>query len=56
MSIWQLNADDVEAIMTQLKAGRSAQEVADDLDISIEMVTCAVRKWPSMRRNNIWGL
>lgn len=55
MTIWQLTPDDVEAVMTQLKAGRTPKEVADDLGISIEMVTCAVRKWPTVSRRNRWA-
>ncbi|MBP2017107.1 uncharacterized protein (DUF433 family) [Symbiobacterium terraclitae] len=45
MTFWQLMPADVEAIVTQLKAGRSKQEVAADLGISVEMVSCAERKW-----------
>jgi|GEM_PF-2202676 len=45
MTFWQLMPQDVEAIVTQLKAGRSRQEVAADLGISVEMVFCAERKW-----------
>lgn len=56
MTILQLTADDVEAVMTQLQAGRTAKEVAEDLGISVEMVTCAVRKWPTIRRSSSpWG-
>ncbi|MEW8977705.1 MAG: hypothetical protein AB2385_04795 [Symbiobacterium sp.] len=47
MTIWQLMPEDVEAIVTQRKAGRSRKEVADDLGISVEMVACAERKWQS---------
>lgn len=56
MTIWQLTNHDIEAVMTQLKAGRSTEEVAQDLGISVEMVVCAVRKWPTIRRTNPWGL
>lgn len=56
MTIWQLTHDDVEAVVTQLKAGRTAEEVAQDLGISVEMVVCAVRKWPTIRRSHTWGL
>lgn len=45
MTFWKLMPQDVEAIVTQLKAGRSRQEVAADLGISVEMVSCAERKW-----------
>ena len=55
MSILQLTADDVEAVMNQLKAGRTLQQVAKDLDISVEMVVCAMRKWPSINRHAVWG-
>lgn len=55
MTIWQLTADDVEAVVTQLKAGRTPKEVAEDLGISVEMVICAVRKWPSIRRATPWA-
>lgn len=51
MTILQLTAEDVEAVVTQLKAGRTPKEVAQDLGISVEMVTCAVRKWPTTRRD-----
>ena len=47
MTIWKLMDADVEAVVNQLKAGRSPKEVADDLGISVEMVTCAMRKWSS---------
>lgn len=57
MTIWQLTSDDIEAVVTQLQAGRSPKEVADDLQISVEMVTCAVRKWPTVRRRqNAWAV
>jgi uncharacterized protein (DUF433 family) len=56
MSIWQLTEDDIEAIVNQLNAGRSKQEVAEDLGISVEMVVCAIRKWPRLRRTTLmWG-
>lgn len=50
MMIVKLTRDDVEAVVTQLESGRTQKEVADDLGISVEMVTCAVRQWPSVRR------
>ncbi|MGE5673389.1 MAG: hypothetical protein ACM3XM_05830 [Mycobacterium leprae] len=61
MAIWQLTDEDVEAVVSQLQAGKSKSEVAENLGISVEMVTCAVRKWPSIhkRRNMarlIWGI
>jgi len=47
--------EDVEAVVTQLKAGRSRKEVAADLGMSEEMVTCALRKWQnSPARFNPW--
>jgi hypothetical protein len=54
MTIWKLNNDDVEAIVTQLQAGRSLKQVADDLGISEEMAACAVRKWPAIRPMQVW--
>lgn len=55
MQIWQLMPEDVEAVVTQLKAGRSRKEVAADLGMSEEMVTCALRKWQnSPARFNPW--
>lgn len=54
-TIWQLSEYDVEAVVTQLKAGRTAEEVAVNLGISVEMVSCAVRKWPKIQRNNPWA-
>lgn len=54
MTIWQLTEADVEAVVTQLNAGRKPNEVAEDLGISVEMVHCAVRKWPIVRRFNPW--
>ncbi|MFZ5814706.1 MAG: hypothetical protein ACOY93_05335 [Bacillota bacterium] len=57
MTIWQLTAEDVEAVVTQLKSGRTPREVAEDLGISVEMVTCAVRKWPTVQRQfNPWAM
>jgi len=55
MTIWQLNDADCEAIVTQLKNGRTPKQVAEDLGISVEMVTCAVRKWPTVQRKTAWG-
>ncbi len=55
MTIWQLTADDCEAIVTQLSTGRTPKQVAEDLGISVEMVTCAVRKWPTVGRRSAWG-
>lgn len=54
MTILKLTVDDIEAVVNQLEAGRTPEQVAHDLDISVEMVTCAVRKWPSLRRNWAW--
>lgn len=57
MTIWQLTAEDVEAVMALLKTGRTPKEVAEDLGISVEMVTCAVRKWPALQRTiSPWAL
>lgn len=60
MSIWMLTDADVEAVVNQLKSGKTVNEVAADLEISAEMVTCAVRKWPALNRRHsvaarIWG-
>lgn len=56
MTILQLTTEDIEAVMTQLNSGRTSKEVAEDLGISVEMVTCAVRKWPTIRRSMLpWG-
>lgn len=56
MTFWQLMPEDVEAIATQVKAGRSREEVANDLGISVEMVTCALRKWSAMsKRFDPWA-
>ncbi|HEY8345779.1 MAG TPA: hypothetical protein VIL07_00710 [Symbiobacteriaceae bacterium] len=56
MSIWQLTDADVEAVATQIKQGRSYEEIARDLDISVEMVVCAARKWPEVRqRMGLWA-
>lgn len=54
MAIWELTADDVEAVVTQMKQGRSIKEIAVDLDISEEMALCAVRKWPSLQKRRKW--
>lgn len=51
MSIVQLTKDDCEAVVTQLKTGKTIKEVATDLQISVEMATCAVRKWPELSRS-----
>lgn len=50
MGIYQLCDADVEAVVNLLKKGKSMQEVAADLQISVEMVVCATRKWPAIRR------
>ncbi len=50
MTIWQLTDDDVEAVVSQLKAGRKLEEVASDLGISVEMAVCAMRKWSDVVR------
>lgn len=50
MTIWQLTHDDVEAVVTQLRAGKSLKQVADDLQISVEVAVCAVRLWPKLIR------
>ena len=56
MTIWKLMPEDIEAVVTQLKAGRTRDEVAHDLGISVEMVTCAVRKWSAMpKRFDPWA-
>lgn len=54
MSIYQLTDADVEAVVNQLKAGRSMKQVADELGISVEMVLCATRKWPELYRRSVW--
>lgn len=54
MTIWQLTREDMEAVVTQLRKGKSLQQVADDLGISVEMAACAVRKWPSMQKPMPW--
>jgi DNA-binding NarL/FixJ family response regulator len=56
MTIWKLTTDDVEAVMTQLRKGKSLKQVADDLGISEEMAACAVRQWPSIRKQSLWPL
>ncbi|HLO02689.1 MAG TPA: hypothetical protein VK191_06245 [Symbiobacteriaceae bacterium] len=48
MRINKLSPADVEAIMTRLRKGHSILEVAGDLGISVEMVICAKRNWPSI--------
>lgn len=55
MSIWQLSDYDVEAVVNQLKSGKTMKQVAEDLEISVEMVACAVRKAASQRRNALWS-
>jgi hypothetical protein len=55
MTIWQLKSDDVEAVVTQIRSGMTTKQVAEALDISEEMVICAIRKGPSLRRKSIWG-
>lgn len=54
MTILKLTVDDMEAVVNQLEAGRTPEQVATDLGISVEMVTCAVRKWPTVQRRNRW--
>lgn len=49
MSPWQLSDDDIVLIIGMLNAGKSAEEVANSLHISLQMVACAVRKWPYMK-------
>jgi uncharacterized protein (DUF433 family) len=57
LSIWQLTRDDVEAVVSLLKRGKTMEQVAADLQISVEMVACAVRKWPQLRkRSSVWSL
>ena len=55
MSIWQLSEYDVEAVVSQLKAGKTLKQVAEDLGISVEMAACAVRKASELRRNTLWA-
>lgn len=50
MRINKLSPADMEAIMTRLRKGHSVLEVAGDLGISVEMVLCAKRNWPSVNR------
>lgn len=52
MSIVQLTRDDCEAVVTQLRNGKTLKEVAADLQISVEMATCAVRKWPELSNSH----
>lgn len=57
MSIWQLTDADVEAVETKMKQGKSFAEIAEELDISVEMVACAARKVPDLhRRQGTWSL
>jgi len=53
MSIVQLTKDDCEAVVTQLKNGKTIKEVAADLQISVEMAACAVRKWPELSKSRL---
>lgn len=48
MRINKLSPADVEAIVTRLRKGHSVLEVAGDLGISVEMILCAKRNWPSL--------
>ncbi|HEY3367578.1 MAG TPA: hypothetical protein VGK74_21175 [Symbiobacteriaceae bacterium] len=54
MTIWQLTDDDVEAVATQANSGRTLQQIAGDLQISVEMAACAMRKWPSVKAKRTW--
>lgn len=45
MSIWELKYEDCEAVVNQLRAGHSKEEIAADLGITVNMVVCALRKW-----------
>jgi uncharacterized protein (DUF433 family) len=45
MSIWELKYEDCEAVVNQLRAGHSREEIATDLGITVNMVVCALRKW-----------
>lgn len=56
MRITKLTPADCEAIMTRLRKGHSVLEVAGDLGISVEMVLCAKRQWPSINRKPFWSL
>lgn len=55
MAIWQLTDDDVEAVASQVESGRTLQQVATDLQISVEMAACAMRKWPSLQAKRAWN-
>lgn len=50
MRINKLTPADVEAIVTRLRKGHSILEVAGELGISVEMVLCAKRRWPSIHQ------
>lgn len=56
MHILQLTPLDVEAVMTQLKQGKTYAAVAADLGISLEMVVCAARKGKNVRPFFMWSL
>lgn len=56
MRINKLSPADVEAIMTRLRKGQSVLEVAGDLGVSVEMILCAKRNWPSISRQANWSL
>lgn len=56
MRINKLTPADVEAIMTRLRKGQPVLEVAGDLGISVEMVLCAKRNWPTISRTSHWSL
>ncbi len=56
MTIWQLTEADVEAVVSQLQAGRTKEEVARDLGISVEMVTCAMRLANRIRKPFPWSI
>lgn len=56
MTVWQLTDYDVEAVATQMKQGKSFEEIARNLEMSVEMVACAARKWPALqKRRGIWS-